>query len=376
MVFVVEDGFARTKAGAMPTLLEKLPPARPAELHAATIAQEVSGNHILATTVGRGQAAITLAETRPDAEVNLWFHDQYQQQLLVSAVQDFPAQLGLYCEADAPAITHEGQYDLAVIPVFKSGEAEFTRDVLQAAFQALGVGGQLVAAIDNPQDKWLRSHLAATGETVRVRPDTSEKPKTVCYIVRKTQPLKKVRNFECKIVFRDQEHLLTALSRPGVFAHRRIDPAARHLLNAIDLAEGARVLELGCGSGCVSLGLAARHPSIGIYAIDSSARAVSCLRQSAVENNLPNITVALEASGIVPDPGCYDLVVANPPYYSDFRIAEMFVNSAKAALAPGGTLLLITKQPSWYLEQLPQAWNDVAQELVKGYHIIEAVRRP
>ncbi len=376
MVFVFEDGFARTEALAMPTLLEKLPPARPAELHAATIAKEVTGNHILATTAGRGQAAITLAETRPDAEVNLWFHDQYQQQLLVSAIQDFPAQLGLYCEADAPVSAHKGQYDLAVIPVFKSGEAEFTRDVLQSAFQALDIGGQLVAAIDNPQDKWLRSHLAATGETVRVRRDISEKPTTVCYIVRKTQPLKKVRDFECKIVFRDQERLLTAVSRPGVFAHRRIDPAARHLLNAIDLAEGARVLELGCGSGCVSLGLAARHPSIEIYAIDSSARAVSCLRQSAAENNLPNITVALEASGIVPDPGCYDLVVANPPYYSDFRIAEMFVNSAKAALAPGGTLLLITKQPSWYLEQLPQAWNDVAQELVKGYHIIEAVRRP
>ena len=138
MVLVLEDGFARTEAGAMPTLLEKLPPARPAELHAATIAQELSGNYILATTVGRGQAAITLAETRPDAVVNLWFHDQYQQRLLISAVQDFPAQLSLYCEADTPVRAHEGQYDLAVIPVFKSGEAEFTRDVLQAAFQALG----------------------------------------------------------------------------------------------------------------------------------------------------------------------------------------------------------------------------------------------
>ena len=136
------------------------------------------------------------------------------------------------------------------------------------------------------------------------------------------------------------------------------------------------MLELGCGSGCVSLGLAARHPSIEVYAIDSSARAVSCLQQSASENDLPNITVTLEADGFVPDPGCYDLVTANPPYYSDFRIAEMFVNSAKAALAPGGTLLLITKQPTWYLEQLPQGWNDVAQELVKGYHIIEAVKRP
>ena len=100
------------------------------------------------------------------------------------------------------------------------------------------------------------------------------------------------------------------------------------------------------------------------------------MQQSASENNLPNIAVTLEADGLVPDPGCYDLVTANPPYYSDFRIAEMFVNSAKAALAPGGTLLLITKQPTWYLEHLPQSWNDVAQELVKGYHIIEAVKMP
>lgn len=360
----------------MSTLLEKLPPARPAELHAAMIARDIPGNRILATTSGRGQAAITLAETRPDAQVSLWFHDQYQQQLLNNSGLDFPAGLDLYCEADVPVNTQGKQYNLAVLSVFKSGEAEFTRDVLQSAFQALEIGGTLVVAIDNPRDKWLRSHLAATGEKVRVRADSSKKPATVCYIVRKTKALKKVRDFTCKIVFRDHQRLLTALTRPGVFAHRRIDPAARHLLNAIDMAEGARVLELGCGSGCVSLGLAARHPSIEVYAIDSSARAVSCLQQSASENDLPNITVTLEADGLVPDPGGYDLVTANPPYYSDFRIAEMFVNSAKAALAPGGTLLLITKQPTWYLEQLPQSWNDVAQELVKGYHIIEAVKRP
>ncbi|MBT6056108.1 MAG: methyltransferase [Planctomycetaceae bacterium] len=358
----------------MSTLLETLPPARPAELHAISIAKNIAGEHVLATTVGRGQAAITLAETRPEAKVSLWFHDQYQQQLLVKALQELPTQLSLYCEPDPPPSSSGGQYDLAILPVFKSGEAEFTRDVLQSAFQSLSIGGHLVAAIDNPNDKWLRSQLADTGETVRVRPDSAEKPTTVCYILRKTRPSKKVRDFTSKIVFRDRERLLTAITRPGVFAHRRIDPAARHLLNAVDLASGARVLEIGCGSGCVSLGLAARDSSIEVYAIDSSARAVSCLQQSAAENELPNITVLLEAHGVVPDPGCYDLVLANPPYYSDFRIAEMFVEAARTALAPGGTLLLVTKQPVWYLEQLPQNWNDVAQELVKGYHLIEAVR--
>jgi 16S rRNA G1207 methylase RsmC len=358
----------------MTSILEMLPPARAAEDHAARVAADLPGDRVLCTTLGRGQAAIALAEARPDAEVNLWFLDRYQQQLLEGAVPEPPAALALHCLADPPPTTDGRPYDLAVIPVFKSGEAELTRDILQAALEQLAIGGQLVTAIDNPRDRWLREQLAATGETVRVRADEATKPATVCYIVQKTRPLKKLRDFGCEVVFRDRDRLLTAFTRPGVFAHRRIDPAARHLLNAVDLAEGARVLELGCGSGCVSLGLAARHPSIEVHAIDSSARAVDCLRRAAAHNELPNLTVALEADGRVPDPGGYDLAVANPPYYADFRIAEMFVEAARIALAPGGTLLIVTKQPSWYLEHLPETWSDVAQELVKGYHLIEAVR--
>ena len=57
MALVFEDGFAKTEAIAIPTLLEKLPPARPAELHAAMIAKDVSGDHILAlqSVAGRQQ---------------------------------------------------------------------------------------------------------------------------------------------------------------------------------------------------------------------------------------------------------------------------------------------------------------------------------
>jgi len=368
------DSVDQRYAGGMTSILETLPPPRPAEDHAARVAVDLPGERVLCTTLGRGQAAVALAEARPAAEVNLWFHDRYQQQLLESAVPHRPATLSLHCVADPPPVSSGAGYDLAVIPVFKSGEAELTRDVLQGAFEQLAIGGHLVTAIDNPRDRWLREQLAATGETVRVRPDEVAKPTTVCYLVQKTRPLKKVRDFSCEVVFRDRDRLLTAFTRPGVFAHRRIDPAARHLLNAVDLAEGARVLELGCGSGCVSLGLAARHPSVEVHAIDSSARAVDCLKRAAVHNELPNLTVALEADGRVPDPGGYDLVLANPPYYADFRIAEMFVESARIALAPGGTLLIVTKQPSWYLEHLPDTWSNVAQELVKGYHLIEAVR--
>jgi 16S rRNA (guanine1207-N2)-methyltransferase len=91
-------------------------------------------------------------------------------------------------------------------------------------------------------------------------------------------------------------------------------------------------------------------------------------------NGLMNVTVALEAEGRVPEPGSWDLALANPPYYSDFRLAELFVEAARLALAPGATLLVVTKQPIWYLEHLPRMWSSVAREEVKGYHLIEAVR--
>ena len=350
-------------------------PARPAEAHALDVALAVVGasadvHRVLCTTVGRGQVAFELAAGRPAAAVTAWFIDLFQHDLARQAWEDAPPGLAAVCAADPPA----GPYDLAVVPLSKGGEAELSRDILQAALVRLAIGGRLVAAIDNPHDKWLREQLAETGETVRVRPAADGGPDAIAYVVEKTREPAKVRDFSCEFVFRDRDRLLTAVTRPGVFSHRRIDPGARHLLNAVDVAPGTRVVDIGCGSGCVALGIAARDASIHVHAFDASARAVECTRRGAEINGLDNLTVALEAAGRVPEPGSYDLALANPPYYADFRIAELFVEAARAALSPGGTLLLVTKQPAWYLETLPESWRDVAREIVKNYHLIEAVR--
>jgi 16S rRNA (guanine1207-N2)-methyltransferase len=349
-------------------------PARPAEAHALAVARTLPGERIACTTTGRGQAAHALAAERPAAAVVAWFLDLHPCTAARAAWAPSPPNLAAACVADMPP----GPYDLAVVPLAKDGEAELSRDILQAALVNLAIGGHLVAAIDNPRDNWLREQLAETGETVRVRPvegvDRKVKSGTIAYVVQKTREPVKIRDFSCEVVFRDRERLLTAFTRPGVFAHRRIDPAARHLLNAVDVAPETRVLDIGCGSGCVALGLAARDASVAVHAFDSAARAVDCTRRGAEHNDLANLTVALEAEGRVPEPGSWDLALANPPYYSDFRLAELFVESARLALAAGGTLLVVTKQPTWYLEHLPRMWSSVAREEVKGYHLIEAVR--
>ena len=346
-------------------------PARPAEAHALEVARTLPGSRVVCTTAGRGQAAHALATERPDAAVTAWFLDLHPLESARESWAPHPVNLRAECVADMPP----GPYELAVVPLAKDGEAELSRDILQAALLNLAVGGRLVTAIDNPRDTWLHGQLADTGETVRVRPAAGgPKPATVAYVVEKTRAPAKVRDFSCEVVFRDRDRLLTAVTRPGVFAHRRIDPAARHLLNAVDVAPETSVLDIGCGSGCVALGIAARDASVRVHALDSAARAVECTRRGAEMNGLVNVTVALEARGRVPDPGSWDLALANPPYYSDFRLAELFVEAARLALAPGGTLLVVTKQPNWYVDNLPRMWTNVAREEVKGYHLIEAVR--
>ena len=337
-------------------------PLRPAEQRALEIARTIAGERILSTTLGRAQAAHELAIERPGARVACWFLDQHQQRLATAERQ--LANLSLSCEPDLP----EQEIDLAVLPFSMRGEAELTRDLLQSAIQRLKLGGKLVAATDNPRDDWLREQLGIWFKKVTKHAFDDG----VVYVVTKQEPLKKVKNFRAEFVFRDGDNLITAVSRPGVFSHRHVDPGARHLLEAAEVRPGMRILDIGCGAGTVSLALAKREPTAQILAVDSNARAVQCTQLGAELNGLAHITTELNASGEYVDPGSFDLALANPPYFADFEIALRFVQAAHNSLRVGGQLLLVTKAPSWYEENLQADWREVEIVPSKRYFVVVA----
>lgn len=357
--------------------LEAGPAPRAAESAALQIARQHPADQILCTTLGRGQAAVALASERPQSAVTCWFLDQYQQRLAVSQAPHLP-RLQMLCGADFP----DQPFDLALIPLSFRGEAELARDLIQDAFARLRVGGQLVTAVDNPRDQWLHTQLRSMFPKVTVVAGDV----AVGYVVPKRGPQRRPRPLRCEFTYRDGPRLLKAASRPGVFAHRRLDPGARQLIEAVprelgELVDGdapLRILDIGCGSGVVGVALAARRQDQGqpvhVLSLDSNARAVQCTAQTAALNGVGSLTAVLQSEGQCDAPGSYDLAVANPPYYADFRIAALFIQAAARGLRPGGMLYLVTKHPDWYQENLFPGWRDTTIDPCGTYFIVTARR--
>lgn len=345
---------------------------------------------VVAMSTGRGQAAEAIARQFANAHVLLWYIDQYHSLRAVahSQIQEAPAidadaagadaphtrivgvaspaNLEIACLADLP----EKELDLALLPLQTSGEQELARDFLQQCYDRLRVGGTLIASVDNPKDRWLHEQLKGYEKSVKVRPFED----AMVYLIEKTKPLKKLKDFSCSLAYRDCDELIQLITRPGVFSHRQLDNGARQLLDAVDVYPQAKLIDIGCGSGSVALGLAMRDPSAMVHAVDSNARAIWCVEQGKRLNKLSNITTELNATGVYDGPGSFDMALANPPYFGDFQIAEKFIEAAHRSLRPGGRLVLVTKQPTWYQENLVRWFHDTEVFPSRRYHIASGVK--
>jgi 16S rRNA (guanine1207-N2)-methyltransferase len=91
-------------------------------------------------------------------------------------------------------------------------------------------------------------------------------------------------------------------------------------------------------------------------------------------NGFTNITTELNDAGGYVGSGSYDLALANPPYYAGFRIAEHFLVAGRQALRPGGTMLVVTKHPDWYRENMQRWFDGVTATERKGYRVFRGVR--
>jgi release factor glutamine methyltransferase len=88
----------------------------------------------------------------------------------------------------------------------------------------------------------------------------------------------------------------------------------------VELPEGARVHEVGTGSGAIALALLSERPDLRVTASDLSPEAVEAARENAERLGIPlEVSIGI---GIPEGLEGVDLVIANLPYVTDSTIFE------------------------------------------------------
>ncbi len=91
------------------------------------------------------------------------------------------------------------------------------------------------------------------------------------------------------------------------------------LLDAARQLEAPRVLDVGTGSGCIAVAVAANHPGALVTAVDSSPQALCVAAENARTHHVAGRIELLEGDLFAPlSAGAkFDFIVSNPPYVAE-----------------------------------------------------------
>lgn len=154
------------------------------------------------------------------------------------------------------------------------------------------------------------------------------------------------------------------------------------LLRAVQVAPGQSLLEIGCGSGIISIHAAKLGASV--TAVDINPDAVECTRQNANRNGVR--VKVMEGDLFKRVTGYFDVIAFNPPYLptetrstswiekswsggeEGSETAIAFLGQAWQHLAPGGKIYLVLSSIGGFMSVLKAAKERYECEMLEEDH--------
>ncbi len=351
----------------------------------AILVDEIKGlkdlnRRILVAGNRSGGVAVAAMRRWPEAEVVAHAFDYHHARAIRKRLLDegLPAR-EVRCTAGVG--TDDGAYDLAFFMTTpQSMPAELVLDQLQDIHVNLADGGALYAAFEGDPDEALKT-MKLVWRSVGVL--KRAKHAVLFKAVKRGEPVK-TRDFaatwEASVPGGEP---LAFTTYPGCFCHRRPDAGGLALAEVAarllgDHPSMLTCLDMGCGCGLVGLlvadALRRQGTPFALTLIDSHARAIAAAKENAAR-------AGIEAEFLLSDDGLprgrvgeYDLFVGNPPYYSDYRIAEVFLETAYRALKPGGVCLTVVKTATGLLALQEKYFRTAEVIKRRGYCVLKSVR--
>lgn len=170
-------------------------------------------------------------------------------------------------------------------------------------------------------------------------------------------------------------------SFPGCFCHRRSDDGGLALAEVVarDLSAPSsrfpvKLLDMGCGCGLVGYLIASVVRGVSLVMVDSHSRAIEAATLNAKNMGLvPQLLLSADGTPSEMD-GTFDVFVGNPPYYSDYRIADIFLETAARALKRGGLCYTVVKNDAG-LKPVQERWFPSVEVVHRrGYCVLKSVK--
>lgn len=134
---------------------------------------------------------------------------------------------------------------------------------------------------------------------------------------------KSVKSEKKLIKFNFNNKLFEMQSDNGVFSKDKFDFGTRILLESINIESlTGRVLDLGCGTGAVSIIIGTFNKNVFIDAVDINERAINLAKENTILNNVNANIFMSNIYDLVSEK--YDYIITNPPIRSGKDVVRKF----------------------------------------------------